>query len=139
MRIALLVLLVTCLAGVWSGWSAPAALLPYGALLVLVLVESAARAVRRWLEGAYNERDFGYYLGSMAVAVTALGWLGDWLSLGRIGAVPSLTLALEVALCVRTLGHVDAARTAWVDRNERLASKPELADSDPARKAGRIA
>ncbi|MCZ7600065.1 MAG: hypothetical protein M5U09_23210 [Gammaproteobacteria bacterium] len=114
MWLALLAFAVSLTIGLRAGWTVTSAAAAEVSLLLLVLVEAGLRALRRNLAGVYTDRGFSYYLVTMSVAVLGLAWLGEQLSLGRVGPVPSLTLALEFALAFRMLGHVDAIREALV-------------------------
>ncbi|NUQ00813.1 MAG: DUF1290 domain-containing protein [Armatimonadetes bacterium] len=112
--------------GLGSGLTATSALAPYLALATVALLESAVGALRAWLEQG-GGRSPGEPLVNLAV-VLLLAWLGEHLSLGRVGTVSSLTLALEMALVVRILTHLEAIRAA---------RRAAVADQDTgARKAG---
>jgi len=127
--------------GLQVGWMVTSAQAVVLSLLLLVLLEAGLRALRRNLAGLYTDRGFGYYLVTMSVAVLVLAWLGEQLSLGRVGQVPSLTLALEIALALRMLGQIDAIREALVQPSgEATGHEPA---SDPVwlgdGKEGRLA
>jgi small basic protein len=109
--------------GLHAGWTVTTAAGAEVSLLVLVLVEAGLRALRRNLAGVYTDRGFSYYLLTMGVVVLGLAWLGEQLSLGRVGQVSSLTLALEIALAFRMLSHVDAIREALVQPGGEAASE----------------
>ena len=133
---AILALAVMVAIGLQAGWTVTSAHAVWVSLLILVLVEAGLRALRRNLDGVYTDRGFSYYLVTMTLAVLSLAWLGEQLSLGRVGQVPSLTLALEIALAFRMLGHVDAIRDALM----RPASVDDPAsDMPPDEAAGRRA
>ncbi len=142
MWLAVVAAVVAFLFGLAVNLTASTAHAPYLGLLVVVMLESGARALRRNLDGLYTDRGYGYYLGSMIVVVFGLAWVGEQLSLGRVGNVSSLTLAVEVALSVRILGHVDAIREALVTTPEvpspHESYGPPPPDQEP-RKAGKVA
>ncbi len=141
MWLALLVFGALLAIGLQVGWMVTSAQAVVLSLLLLVLLEAGLRALRRNLAGLYTDRGFGYYLVTMSVAVLVLAWLGEQLSLGRVGQVPSLTLALEIALALRMLGQIDAIREALVQPSgEATGHEPA---SDPVwlgdGKEGRLA
>lgn len=142
MWLAVVAAVAAFLFGLAVNLTASTAHAPYLGLLVVVMLESGARALRRNLSGLYTDRGYGYYLVSMIVVVFGLAWVGEQLSLGRVGNVPSLTLAVEVALSVRILGHVDAIREALVTAPEVPSPHetygPPPPDQEP-RKAGKVA
>lgn len=112
MWLAWLALALGLTAVLLGGWSVDTAYAGYVALLVIVLLESAARALRGHVTGDLSDRDLGWHAAAMACAVLVVAWVGEQLSVGRVGSVPSVTLALEVALAFRILAHVDALRAA---------------------------
>lgn len=144
MWLAVLIMAVTFSLGLALGWSVSSAWAPYLGLAIILLIEGALRALRRNLAGVYSDRGLGYYLLSMGAIVLGLAWLGDQLGLGRVGSVPSLTLALEVALSLRILGYLDAIRDELTaaprvpSPHETFGPAPGPA-ADGAMKAGKVA
>ncbi|MBI2300778.1 MAG: DUF1290 domain-containing protein [Armatimonadetes bacterium] len=124
MWLALLAMLLTLVIGLWMGRSFSPAVAPYVGLAVLVLLGSGLRALRVRSEGRYSQRGIVYDCLSTLVAVIGLAWLGEQLSLGRVGNVPALTLALEVVLAARILGCAEQlGRRAQGERGEDTARK----------------
>jgi len=118
MWLALLVFGALLAIGLQVGWMVTSAQAVVLSLLLLVLLEAGASFAAEPGRALYRP-GFRYYLVTMSVAVLVLAWLGEQLSLGRVGQVPSLTLALEIALALRMLGQIDAIREALVQTVRR--------------------
>lgn len=133
MWLALLVMLALLSLGLWLGVSVSTVQAPYLGLLILVLLDGGLRLLRTALSG----RPVGIAALSepagLAVVVLGLAWLGERLSLGRVGGVPSFTLAIEIVLAARILGGAEDLRQAWSQPPERVEPDPP---PEPSGEAG---